>query len=134
MSAEAVSPYLEKERPARRRARPRRARARRGLDGEHIHAVDHAGRDPVARGLEAKIGLRLVALERGAHSVEVVLAEEQDRKLPERGEVQRFVELAFGHGAVAEEAGGDPLRPCSLSASARPTAIGNPPPTMALPP
>ena len=32
----------------------------------------------------------------------VVLADEQDRKRPDRGKVHRFVERALGHGSVAE--------------------------------
>ena len=49
-------------------------------------------------------------LERHAHAVEVVLAEEHHRRLPEGGEVERLVELAFAHTAVAEDAerDGDP--------------------------
>jgi len=43
----------------------------------------------------------------GAHAVQVVLADEQDRGLPERRQVERFVELAFGDRALAKEAGGD---------------------------
>ena len=35
--------------------------------------------------------------------VAVVLAEEDDRQLPHRGEVHRLVERALGDGAVAEE-------------------------------
>ena len=40
----------------------------------------------------------------GAHRVAVVLADEDHGQLPERGEVHGLVELALGHGAVAEVA------------------------------
>jgi hypothetical protein len=49
-----------------------------------------------------------VALERGAHRVQAVLAEKKHGELPETGQVQRLVELALGHRAVAEEAGRHP--------------------------
>ena len=48
-----------------------------------------------------------MAFERCAHRVEIVLAQENNRKLPQRGQIQRFVELAFGDGAVAEIASRD---------------------------
>ena len=78
---------------------------------------------------------RFGELERRAHRVEVVLANEQHRELPQRGEIQRFVELAFGDRAVAEEARRHRAGARSiLSASATPTASGRPPATIALPP
>jgi hypothetical protein len=42
--------------------------------------------------------------------VEVVLAQEDDRELPDRRQVERFVEAALVAGAVAEEAEGDLVR------------------------
>ena len=47
------------------------------------------------------------ALERHSHRVEVVLAHEQHRQLPQRRQVHAFVERAFVYRAVTEEAGGD---------------------------
>ena len=48
-----------------------------------------------------------IALDRRAHGIAVVLAYEQNRQLPESGEIQTLVELAFRRRAVAKEAGGD---------------------------
>ena len=42
-----------------------------------------------------------------AHGVEIVLADEQHRQAPQRGEIHALVELALGDRAFAEEAGGD---------------------------
>ena len=99
------------------------------LDRQHVHTVHRCAQAPVAARLAGDVGLRLVALQRRAHRVEIVLAEEQHGQLPERGEVQRLVEFPFGHRPVAEEAGRDPVeRSCSLSARASPTAMGSPPP------
>ena len=53
------------------------------------------------------VRLRLRPLKACAHGVEIVLADEQHGQAPEFGEVQALVELALGHGAVAEEAGGN---------------------------
>ena len=81
--------------------------ARRSLDGDDVHAVDRVAGDAISRGLAVDVGLGLGPLQRRAHRVEVVLADEQHRQLPQRGEVHAFVELALGDRAVAEEAGGD---------------------------
>ena len=61
----------------------------------------------IAGGLARDVGLGLGALQRHAHRVEIVLAHEQHRQLPQRRQVHAFVELAFVHRAVTEEAGGD---------------------------
>lgn len=50
-----------------------------------------------------------MALQGGPHRVEIVLAEEEHRELPQSGKVHRLVELALGHRPVSEEAGGDPI-------------------------
>ena len=76
-------------------------------DRDHVHAVDPLARDPVALGLLGEVGLRRVALDRGAHPVEVVLDQEEDRQLPERRQVHRLAEVAGVGGAVAEHADGD---------------------------
>ena len=49
--------------------------------------------------------------EDGAHGVEVVLAGEQQRQIPQGCEVRRLVELPLGEGSVAEEATGDAVVP-----------------------
>ena len=88
--------------------------------------------DAVGLRLGGDVGLGLRTLERSAHGVEVVLAEEQHRQLPELGQVQRLVELALGDGAIAEEAGRDARLAAHLvrRAPGR-AAIGRPPPTIA---
>ena len=70
----------------------------------HVHPVHRPGGNFVTRRLQAQIGFRLGAFERGAHRIEVVLAAKQHRQLPQRGQIEAFVELPFGHGAFAEEA------------------------------
>jgi hypothetical protein len=66
------------------------------------------------RRLGAQIGLGLGTVERRAHRVQVVLAAEQHRQLPQRRQVQRLVKRALGHRAVAEEAGGHARSPLHL--------------------
>ena len=78
----------------------------RGLDGDHVHAVDCLGRDPVARGLALDVGFRFRDRQRRAHGVEIVLADEQHRQAPQRREIQALVKLALRDRAFAEEAGG----------------------------
>ena len=73
------------------------------------------------------------AVDAGRGAVEVVLADEDDRQVPDGGQVDAFVEGPLGDGAVAEEAGDDVRLFCILNASAMPAASGMPPPTMAMP-
>ena len=61
----------------------------------------------VALRLLREVGLGRVALDRGAHPVEVVLDQEEDRQPPERRQVHRLAEVAGVGGAVAEHADGD---------------------------
>ena len=81
--------------------------ARCGLDGDHVHAVDGFGGNPVARRLALDVGFRFRNRQRRSHGVEIVFAHEQHRQSPQRGQIQALVKLAFGDGAFAEEAGGD---------------------------
>ena len=48
-----------------------------------------------------------MARQGGPHRVEIVFTEKQDGQFPQSGQVQGFVKLAFGDGAVAEVAAGD---------------------------
>jgi hypothetical protein len=116
---EPVGLQLEELRAA---AGPDRVDARRAAasHGQHVHAVDRPRRHLVGRGLERQVGLGLGAGERGAHRVEVVLAAEQHRQVPQRGQVHRLVELALGHRALAEEARGDPRPPLHLVGQRQP--------------
>ena len=81
--------------------------ARGGFDRDHVHAVDRFGCDPIARRLALDVGFRFRDRQRRSHGVEIVLAHEQHRQCPQRGEIEALVKLAFGDGALAEEAGGD---------------------------
>ena len=75
---------------------------------DHIHAVDLERRHAESGRLHAQIGLRLGALERRAHRIEIVLAKEYHRQAPELRQVHRLVKRALGHRAFAEEAGRHP--------------------------
>ena len=60
------------------------------------------------------------ALDRRAHGVEVVLADKEDGELPQRREIEGFVEEPLCGGAVAEEAGGEPLPAAHLVGKRQP--------------
>ena len=57
--------------------------------------------------MRVDVRLRFGQRQRRAHGVEIVLAHEQNRQLPQRRQIHAFVELAFGDRAFAEEAGRD---------------------------
>ena len=78
---------------------------RGAIDHVGVVAVDHDLLEPIGRGAVAgrMLHRRHVADRRVLH-VEIVLADEDHRQLPDRGEVQRLVERADVGGAVAEEA------------------------------
>ena len=42
-------------------------------------------------------------LDGSTHAIAVVFADEQHRQLPQLGQIERFVKLPFGHGAVTKE-------------------------------
>ena len=78
---------------------------RGAIDRVGVVAVDHDARQPVGRGA---VGGRMLhgsdVADRRIFHVEIVLADEDHRQLPHRGEIQRLVEGADVGGAVAEEA------------------------------
>ena len=76
-------------------------------DLEQAHAVDPFAVDPVAGRLPGKVGDGRVALQRGAHAVEVVLDQKENRQAPERGEIHRLAEVAGVRGTVTEHADRD---------------------------
>jgi hypothetical protein len=86
----------------------------RRLDCDHIHAIDSHARHLIAGGFAKEIGLDLCPGQRHSHRIEVVLAHEQHRQMPQRCQVHAFVEFAFIDCAVAEEAGGDRVAPLQL--------------------
>ena len=108
MGAEAVGAVLHEPRPLAapdRRGRPPGS----GLHLHHVHAIDHLGGDAVALGMPMDVGFGFRALQRRTHGVAVVLADEQDGELPQRGEIEGLVEFAFCRRAFAEEAAGDSI-------------------------
>ena len=133
--AEAVGAQLQEQRPACV-AHPRRGRARRVVHRDHVHAVDAApSRRRRPRALAAQVGLRLRARQRRAHRVEVVLAAEQHRQLPQRGQVHATRGTRLRPPRLRRRSRRSrAARAAAWSASASPTASGRPPPTMALPP
>ena len=78
------------------------ARSLAGL--EDVHAVDLHRGDAVRRRHGGDRGGIEVVVDRGGLGVEVVLAEEDDRHLQQRREVERLVPGALVHGTIAEEA------------------------------
>src|SRR5437867_4306719 len=76
--------------------------ARRGVDREDVVAVDLDAGEPVCqRLLRDRARVRLL-FQRHRDRLLVVLAHEDDRDVPDAGEVQRLVEVALGGRAVAE--------------------------------
>lgn len=106
MGAKAVGSALQEAGPSGFADEIQRAPCR-ALHGDHIHAIDCLAADRVARCLGVDVDFRLRSLQRGAHGIAIVLAHEQHRELPQGGEIEAFVELAFGDRALAEEAGSD---------------------------
>ena len=113
VAALAIGDELEEARPAVGADR-RRGVARGGVDGVDVVAVDHRGRQAVARGpggdaaaaeRRRRAGSAGIVSRRAHVGLPlVVLAHEEQRQLPDDGEVDRLVEDAFAGGAVAEEA------------------------------
>ncbi len=79
------------------------------FDGEHVHAVHRPGGNLERRSLQTDIGFRFGASQRCAHGIKIIFAAEQHRQLPQRGEIHRFVKLAFSHRSFAKETGRDLL-------------------------
>ena len=76
--------------------------ARRLVDGEHVAAVDADAGDPVADGLvDERLGARLRGQRRRDRPL-VVVAEEDERRAGDGGEVRALVERALRRRAVAE--------------------------------
>ena len=114
VAAEAVGLGLDEDRPAV---------LADGLDrlAEHlvgVHDVHPVAAHPGhAEALAAlvQVGLRGVALERGAHAELVVGDHEDHRQLPQRGDVERLPERALVGGAVTEHADRDLLGPAVVA-------------------
>ena len=103
VAAEAVGDGLDEDRlPVLARAPDRLAHHVVGLD--HVHAVAAQAGYAEALAAAVQVGHRGVALDRGPHAELVVGDHEDDRQLPEGGEVERLAERALVGGAVAEHA------------------------------
>src|SRR5262244_2936610 len=88
--------------------------------GQHVHAVHRLAGDAVRLREAPDLRLGEGAVDGRAHGVAVVLADEDHGQLPEGGEVHRLVELALGHGAVAEVAEHDLVAALVLDGEPRP--------------
>ena len=102
MAARAIGLGLDQRRTL---ARPRPlGRLERGFgDGGEIVAVDDDARHRIGARAVGDIGDGGRAGHRHRHRILIVLADEDDRQLPDRGEVERLVKGALVVGAVAEE-------------------------------
>ena len=106
MAAEPVGERLDERRLAVL-ARPADVLRDDLADGEDVHPVHSDARHAQSLRLAREVGHGGVALDRRPHSVEVVLDQEDDRQLPQRGEVHRLAEVAAVRRAVPEHADGD---------------------------
>ena len=82
VGAEAIGAILEEIGLAGLPHEARRAPGR-NLDRDHVHAVDGLGADGIALCMPDKIDLRLGALDRRAHGITIVLADEHHGELPQ---------------------------------------------------
>jgi hypothetical protein len=114
---------------------PARSPSRDLVDGLDVVAVDDDRRQPVRRSpVRRRMLHRRHRADRRVLHVQVVLADEHDRRLPDDGHVQRLVERADVRGPVAEEADRDLLVPRYCADHAAPSAIGRWAPTIAYEP
>ena len=102
---EAVGAHLEQRRLSAPCARARRRAGVAWCDREHVlPSTTSRGMSYAAGALARRRRSPTTRSKRGAHAVAVVLADEDDRQLPQRGHVERLVERADVHGRLAEEA------------------------------
>src|SRR5205823_4989361 len=103
VSAEAIRAHLD-ERRQRELARALHRLADLLLHLEHVVREEAIAIDAVAERLHRDVLDAHRARERSAHRVLVVLADEDDGELPQRGERHALVESRDRHRALAEEA------------------------------
>ncbi len=77
--------------------------ADRRVDRPRIGAVDRAAADAVAHGPVGELLAVVLHARRRGKGIVVVLDQEQDRDLMDRGDIERFVELARAGAAVADD-------------------------------
>ena len=120
--------------PSPDRARPNGLRDRLA-DDDDVVAVDDAGGDVVGgRSVCCRVVDRGDGVDRRVLHVEVVLADEQDRQLPDRGEIERLVERPDVRRTVTEEGDGDLVGAAQLRRPGGAAAIGRCAPTIAYDP
>jgi hypothetical protein len=104
MPHESVSDGLYEE-GAPATARFTHQRLRQLANSHHVHAVHLHRLDAVGTGRfqQARVQ-RQAALRRGPHGIAVVLAHEDDRELPQGGQVEGFMRMATGQCALSKEA------------------------------
>ena len=86
----------------------------REFHGQWVHAVHAHPRHAVCQGFLVEMLRRTRLVECRADRVLIVLDEIHDRRVPQLGEVGRFVEHALVHRAVTEEADGHRVAPLHL--------------------
>src|SRR6516162_2436422 len=77
---------------------------RRGAHRDHVIAVDLLAIETCGDGLLRQRLRRGLQLERHRYRPLIVVGHEHDRKLPDPGKIHRLPHVAFGGGAVAEQA------------------------------
>ena len=117
--------HLEERRPGSVPRSLERAR-NRVLDGEHVVPVHDLAGHPVAAGAVGEILDGALRPPVGRERVLVVLADEDDRQRPGRGEVHRLVRRALPGGAVAEEGDRRLPRPAQLRGQRRAAGMWKP--------
>ena len=100
-------------------------RAHRRPHRVHVHPVHHLGRNAEARGARRDVLPRLGDGIRGGHRVLVVLADDDDRQLPHRREVQGLVEDPLVGGPVPVERDRDPALAPEPRRHHRPRRVGD---------
>ena len=117
--------HLE-ERRARALARPLERAGDRVLDGEQVVPVHDLARHPVAGRAVGEILDRALRPPVGRERELVVLADEDDRQRPGRGEVHPLVRRALAGRAVAEEGDRRLARPAQLRGQGRAARVRDP--------
>jgi hypothetical protein len=88
-------------------ARPGRCVRHRVMHGQQVVAVHDLAGNAVADGLVGDVLARVLLGGRRREAVLVVLDDEENGELPHRGQVHRFVEVAFTGRSVARKRRGD---------------------------
>ena len=104
----AIGQELEQNRPVTGSAPCRRAFGR-CIDRLNVVAVRRLASDSILGRAVGDARISHHEIDPSPGTVQIVLADEDRRQPPDCGHVHAFVEGAFGHRAIAEEAGDDPI-------------------------